>query len=242
MANQNLEALIEFTKDEDAHARALAIAGLAKIKDERGFAPVLVALFDPVDEVRIAAAMALCMFGDERAVEPLALCSEDENEQVALDCIWALGRIPATSALKALFEIASDVSRSEDVRTTAITAVGERAEIEGSDLATSDELIEDTREVMTNIAREDTLESIRSSAFWVLGHLPKDDATVQLCLDCLKEYGTPKAQEWTIRYAAEALAYLGAREAIEPLEQLAEQASGEVANIARKALDKLRTC
>ena len=44
-----LELLIEFTKDEDARSRATAIAGLAKLADLRGFAPVLVALFDPVD-------------------------------------------------------------------------------------------------------------------------------------------------------------------------------------------------
>ena len=84
-----LELLIEFTKDQDARSRATAIAGLAKIADPRGFAPVLVALFDPVDEVRITAATALGVFKDERAVEPLVSCVNDQCEQVAVNSVWA---------------------------------------------------------------------------------------------------------------------------------------------------------
>ena len=84
MKNQ-MDLLIEFTKDEDPRARATAIAGLAKLADPRGFAPVLVALFDPADEVRITAATALGVFGDARALEPLAACLGDECEQVAVN-------------------------------------------------------------------------------------------------------------------------------------------------------------
>ena len=64
---QSLELLIEFTKDDDPRTRAMAVAGLAKTRSPRGFAPTLVTLFDPVDEVRDAAATALGIFCDPRA-------------------------------------------------------------------------------------------------------------------------------------------------------------------------------
>ena len=56
MPADQFELLVEFTKDEDPKARAMAIAGLAKLRNPRGFAPVVVTLFDPVDEVRAVAA------------------------------------------------------------------------------------------------------------------------------------------------------------------------------------------
>ena len=81
MPAENIELLIEFTHDDDPRARAMAVAGLAKLADARGFAPVLVCLFDPVDEVRAAAATALGIFGDDRAFEALVECLGDPNER-----------------------------------------------------------------------------------------------------------------------------------------------------------------
>lgn len=39
MPAENIELLIEFTHDDDPRARAMAVAGLAKLADARGFAP-----------------------------------------------------------------------------------------------------------------------------------------------------------------------------------------------------------
>ena len=98
MPAENIELLIEFTHDDDPRARAMAVAGLAKAADARGFAPVLVCLFDPVDEVRAAAATALGIFGDDRAFEALVECLNDPNERVAVNAPGRLARFPPRAA------------------------------------------------------------------------------------------------------------------------------------------------
>ena len=255
MSENRLELLLELAKDDDPQARAMAVMGLAKISDPRGFAPTLVTLFDPVDEVRMAAATALGVFGDDRAFEALVQGISDPSARVQENCIWALGQIPTPRSFDKLIELVSNgglpASGLEDApegaeatysvanRATAATALGERASIAGSDLATSDECIERARIALLNAIDEygggdDELAALVSASVWSLGHLPADKQTTGVVLDLLED-----EHEWVVRYSIEALAHFGDLAAIEPLEELAESEDEAIRELASQALDML---
>lgn len=252
MSEDRLELLLELAKDDDPQARAMAVMGLAKISDPRGFAPTLVTLFDPVDEVRMAAATALGVFGDDRAFEALVQGISDPSARVQENCIWALGQIPTPRSFDKLIELVSNgdlpASAPEDAeatysvanRVTAATALGERASIAGSDLATSDECIERARIALLNAIDEygggdDELAALVSASVWTLGHLPADKQTTGVVLDLLED-----EHEWVVRYSIEALAHFGDLAAIEPLEELAESEDEAIRELASQALDMLQ--
>lgn len=230
---QSIDLLVEFTKDDDPRARAMAVAGLAKLRSPKGFAPTLVTLFDPVDEVRAAAATALGIFGDARAYEPLVAALEDPCVDVAVNCAWSLGQIPETRCLKMLFELVSDGQVAIEIRRAAATAIGERSALAGSDLATSDELIEQARIVLLN-ALDDADDELRATCVWTLGHFPADKQTTEVCIGLLED-----RYIWVVRYAIEALAHFGDLSAVEPLEELAESDDEDIRELACKALDML---
>lgn len=231
---QSIELLVEFTKDDDARTRAMAVAGLAKARDPRGFAPTLVTLFDPVDEVRAAAATALGIFGDVRAYEPLVQALEDPCIDVAVNCAWSLGQIPETRCLKMLFELVEDEQVAMEIRRAAATAIGERSALAGSDLATSDELIEQARIILLNVL-EDADDELRATSVWTLGHFPVDKQTTEKCIELLED-----RYVWVVRYAIEALAHFGDLAALEPLEELTESEDEGIRKLAEKAVDMIR--
>ena len=251
MSEDRLELLLELAKDDDPQARAMAVMGLAKISDPRGFAPTLVTLFDPVDEVRMAAATALGVFGDDRAFEALVQGISDPSARVQENCIWALGQITTPRSFDKLIELVSngglpagapegaEATYSVANRATAATALGERASIAGSDLATSDECIERARIALLNAIDEygggdDELAALVSASVWTLGHLPADKQTTGVVLDLLED-----EHEWVVRYSIEALAHFGDLAAIEPLEELAESEDEAIRELASQALDML---
>lgn len=251
MSEDRLELLLELAKDDDPQARAMAVMGLAKISDPRGFAPTLVTLFDPVDEVRMAAATALGVFGDDRAFEALVQGISDPSARVQENCIWALGQIPTPRSFDKLIELVSNgglpAGALEDAeatysvanRATAATALGERASIAGSDLATSDECIERARIALLNAIDEygggdDELAALVSASVWTLGHLPADKQTTGVVLDLLED-----EHEWVVRYSIETLAHFGDLAAIEPLEELAESEDEAIRELASQALEML---
>jgi HEAT repeat protein len=261
MSEDRLELLLELAKDDDPQARAMAVMGLAKISDPRGFAPTLVTLFDPVDEVRMAAATALGVFGDDRAFEALVQGISDPSARVQENCIWALGQIPTPRSFDKLVEVVSNgglpadgladapqgaeyaegagTSYSVANRATAATALGERASIAGSDLATSDECIERARIALLNAIDEydggdDELAALVSASVWTLGHLPVDKQTTGVVLDLLED-----EHEWVVRYSIEALAHFGDLAAVEPLEELAESEDEAIRELASQALEML---
>ena len=233
MPADQFELLVEFTKDEDPKARAMAIAGLAKLRNPRGFAPVVVTLFDPVDEVRAVAATALGVFADDRAFEPLVECLNDPSEQVAVNCAWAFGQIPTKRCLDKLLELIADSQAAPAVRAAAATAVGERSELPGSDIATSDAIIERVRVVLLDAFEEDA-DDLRAAAVWAAGHLPYDKQTLYACIDLLED-----EHEWVVRYAIEALAQFKDRAAIEPLEELADSDNEAIRDLAQRALEMI---
>ncbi len=235
MSEQRIEMLIEFTKDDDPRARATAIAGLAKLRDPRGFASVLVALFDPVDEVRAASATALGVYGDDRAFEALVECLGDPNERVAVNCVWAFGQIRATRCLEQLLAILRDDAYSTAIRAAAATALGERSSLSGSDLATQDELIEKSRIILLN-AIEEAEDEVRAACVWTLGHFPADKQTTEVCIELLED-----EYEWVVRYAIEALAHFGDLAALDSLLELEGSENAEIRELAGKAIDMIRS-
>ncbi len=231
----DLNALIDFTKDEDARTRALAIAGLAKVHDPRGFAPVVVALFDPVDEVRVTAATALGILGDDRAFEPLEVCLGDSSEEVGVHSAWALGQIPSSRCLDKILEVMNDAENySSVVRAAAATAVGERSEKSGSDIATRDEVIERAREALIQACRDEHGE-VRAAAMWSCGHLPANEVSVEAAIQMLDD-----EEEWAVRYAIEALAHFKDARAVEPLKKYSESSNEDIRVLAIQALEALK--
>ncbi len=228
-----LELLIEFTKDQDARSRATAIAGLAKIADPRGFAPVLVALFDPVDEVRITAATALGVFKDERAVEPLVSCINDQCEQVAVNSVWALGQLPGSKAARCLIDVAGDDAAALPVRTAAVTAIGECASSPQSAFLLDQELCDAARLALLDLASHQD-DELRATAIWTLGHLPHSDKAFDAFVAALQD-----SYEWVVRYAIEALANTHDARAVKPLQALAGDEREEVSQLAKKAIEQL---
>ncbi len=234
MPAENIELLIEFTHDDDPRARAMAVAGLAKIADARGFAPVLVCLFDPVDEVRAAAATALGIFGDDRAYEALVECLNDPNERVGVNCAWSLGQIPTTRCLDKLCELVADDEATPSLRVAAATAIGERSERAGFDITTSDALIEQARVALLNVLESDE-DELRAACIWTLGHFPADKQTTEACIEALDD-----KYAWVVRYAIEALAHFRDLAALEPLLDMTENDDDEICDLACQAVDLLR--
>ncbi len=234
MKNQ-LDLLIEFTKDPDARSRATAIAGLAKVADPRGFAPVLVALFDPVDEVRIAAATALGVFADDRAFEPLVVCLEDQCQQVAINSAWALGQLPGDKATLKLVELLEEASASKALLTAATTALGERTGSPANSFLDDEALVERVRvALLATLQAQD--DELRATAYWSLGHLPCTDETFQVYVDALED-----PYEWVVRYAAEALANTGEQRALAPLKTLAGHSCEAVRELSQRAIEQILT-
>lgn len=234
MPEQSFELLVELSRDDDPRTRVMAIAGLARVADPRGFAPVLVALFDPVDEVRAAAATALGVFGDDRAFEALVEGLRDPNERVAANCAWALGQIIVPRSLDQLLETAADAEAPAVVRVAAVTAIGERAVLPTSDIADNPALTERARVTLINALDEDE-DELRAASVWTLGHLPADKQTVELVIECLDD-----EYEWVVRYAVEALAQFKDLSAVEPLEELADVTEeDELRNLIYRALDMI---
>ena len=276
-AADSLDALIDLARDDEPLTRAMAVAGLARTREPRGFAPVLVALFDPVDEVRAAAATALGIYGDTRAYEPLVKCLEDPNPNVGANCVWSLGQLADPRAMDALLAILADrpipdaapdpdaavdpqpdpdaasdlqldatpeldldappANRPIELRRAAATAIGERASLSGSDLATTTGLIERARAVLLAIAdaREEDAE-LRAACVWTLGHFPPDKQTTGICIELLDD-----PHEWVVRYSIEALAHFGDLAALEPLEELAssDDPRESVSELAARAVELL---
>ena len=233
--SESYEMLVEFTKDDDPKARALAVMGLAHMAGSTAFAPVVVALFDPVDEVRTTCAAALGVMNDERALEPLLEGVKDPCEQTAANCVWALGQIDAKACLDAVLDLLCDASRPGHVRVAAATAIGERCEKPHSDIASHVSVQERARCRLLSVLEEDPgVDALRGAAVWSLGHLPFDKQTVGVCIDLLED-----ASEWTVRYSIEALANFKAAEALEPLEELAGGPGGETARLAAQAVEAI---
>jgi HEAT repeat protein len=114
--------LIERLKNSDASTRQHAAFNLLKTKDPRVVEPLITALTDPNDYVRILAADELGYVGDPRAVGPLIANFKDVDGNSRASAAEALGKIgaPAVEPL-----IASLKSPDEEVSGLAAQALGD---------------------------------------------------------------------------------------------------------------------
>ncbi|HPZ06797.1 MAG TPA: response regulator [Candidatus Eremiobacteraeota bacterium] len=106
--SDELENIIQMTKDSDPKNRQRAIRILGNTKDDRVIEPLIEALKDENNEVRRQAADALGTIGDERSVMPLIKSLQDPDDFVRGIVTWALGKIKDVRAVDHLIESLND--------------------------------------------------------------------------------------------------------------------------------------
>ncbi len=106
--NDELEKIIQMTKDADPKNRQRAVRILGEVEDQRVMEPLIKALGDENTEVRRQAADALGTIGDPQAVTPLISSLEDPDDFVRGIVTWALGKIKDTRAVDHLIKALDD--------------------------------------------------------------------------------------------------------------------------------------
>ena len=94
--------------DKDADVRLKAVKGLRLVKDPRTVTALAALLKDPVKPVRQATLNAMASTGSNSAVEAIATGLEDEDAEVRMTAIRALGNLKQKSASKMLLDYAKD--------------------------------------------------------------------------------------------------------------------------------------
>jgi len=95
--------------DGDAALQKITLRSLGEIGSEESTQPVANRLDADSYEVRSAAARALGLLGDTRAIEPLAdVLADDEADEVRASAAWALNQIGTERALDVVSEYADD--------------------------------------------------------------------------------------------------------------------------------------
>ena len=108
--------------EKDSGVRSAAAIALRQTGDPRVVQPLMAALKDVDEEVRLAAAQALGEIG-AAAVEPLIVALNDADEDVRKIAATALCKIGDTRAVDPLISALKDVS--EGVRMIAVEALGQ---------------------------------------------------------------------------------------------------------------------
>jgi len=107
-----VEPLIEIVKhDQDSRVRSAAIRYLVwwkELHDKRSIPPMIEALQEGDDLVKIAAAWSLMHIGDERAIQPLIEATKHQNPEVRYWACFALGNIGDEKVLPTLEFIAAN--------------------------------------------------------------------------------------------------------------------------------------
>ncbi|WP_089013692.1 HEAT repeat domain-containing protein [Micromonospora inositola] len=106
---QDVELLAAAATDSDPKVRSMAIGSIPDpAGDERAFGAVVLALRDPDEQVRVAAASRLGYTGRADAVAPLVALAADRAPQVRSMVAYALGRLGGDEATPALLELLDD--------------------------------------------------------------------------------------------------------------------------------------
>ncbi len=100
-----VEPLTKCIDDASPMVRQAATQGLGKLGFDSAFAPVLAALKHTHADVRFQAASALAEFGAERAIEPLLGAIDDEDGEVAGAAGLALGSFGDKRAIEPLLAL-----------------------------------------------------------------------------------------------------------------------------------------
>jgi len=95
--------------DGDAALQKITLRSLGEIGSEESTQPVADRLAADNYEIRSAAARALGLLGDTRAIDPLAdVLEDDEADEVRASAAWALNQIGTERALDVVSEYADD--------------------------------------------------------------------------------------------------------------------------------------
>ncbi|AFK18736.1 HEAT repeat domain-containing protein [Haloferax mediterranei ATCC 33500] len=102
-AEEGVEMLVDYVdSDNDPALQKVVFKALGEIGSEEATQPIANKLVTENENVRSAAARALGLLGDTRAVEPLADVLEDDDvDSVRASAAWALRQVGTESALEA---------------------------------------------------------------------------------------------------------------------------------------------
>lgn len=216
--------LIRVMMDKKDHegARSDAAFTLGMIGDKRAIEPLIEALQD--ESVRIDALRALGMFEDERAIEPIRefLKSGDLDSTERILAARAL-KGNNSNVAKILIPLAKDDS-DETVRGQALRSLG----------TTKDE--EAFQFLVKVLEDDDTSHYEQSCAIEALGNMGNRRA-IDLLIKVLRE-----GRMGLYRDAAESLAKIGDKRALEPIKEVMNRTSSEAGRkVLKRAYDKLST-
>jgi HEAT repeat protein len=195
MASGHEAPLARLLGDGDPEVRAAAARALRSGRAERSIEPLLVALADPVQDVRAAASGALSALGGA-ALEPLAARLDDPRRQVREAAALALGDMghPADEVLAQALE--SDDTRR---RASVTAALAHAAARDSAALVTLLERLDDgsaevRREALLGVARLEPSqlppELARTALGPVFGSLDDDDPSLgELAAEALLQLG-----------------------------------------------------
>ena len=120
------DAMLEELKHPSYVIRKRAAGALGGFKARRAVEPLIAILGDTgeMKSIRAAAAASLGALKDERASASLLTALSDENAEIRLQAAGALGSLRDAKAVARLSEIVEDPLEPDDVRNTAVAALG----------------------------------------------------------------------------------------------------------------------
>jgi HEAT repeat protein len=129
---QDVELLLAAATDPDPEVRFEALGALPDpAGDERALRTLVVALRDPVERLRAAAASYLGRTRRAEAVEPLVAIAGDPAPRVRAMVAHALGRLPGDAATPALLRLCHDPDPPvRDHAYEALGSIGSRAAVD----------------------------------------------------------------------------------------------------------------
>jgi HEAT repeat protein len=122
------EVLRRAYADPDEKMRASAVFGMGRNCDAAWLEVIVQEMKSPIPELRYEAAKAAGELEDERAVRPLVLLLADDDREVRLATIAALGQIGGETAVKALHYVAKEAQAKEAQAAAASGSADETVE------------------------------------------------------------------------------------------------------------------
>jgi HEAT repeat protein len=211
--------------------------------------PLIQALKDNDEGIRVESVEALEIIGDKRAVGPLIESLKDKDRRVRQKSVRALGKLGGNQAVEPIAGCLNDTSR--EVRLEAVEALKELADpwafkylvksLRDSDVSVRKETVkallmtggkrsvEPFLEYLKDPDSKSKVEVIR--ALGVLG----DKRSVELMISFLKD-NDPAVRMWSV----EALRRIGDDRAVEPLKKCLDDPDQSVSGRAAEALNKFQ--
>ena len=232
-----------------------AIEILAETRSDKTVEPLILALKDSDDWVRIKAVEALGNIGSDKAVDPLIPTLNESHHNVRCEAAKALGNIGSDKAVDPLIQLFNSDEYLHKEVAEALAHIGSDKAVEFLiQLRNSDKcLLENALEVLTNIrsqiqyvptketwvsdetidALNDSDDGVRRDAAEALGKISSDKA-VEPLIEALKDL-----DNYLRMRAVEALGKIGSDKVIEPLIQSLKDSDDFVRMSAVEALGKI---